>query len=52
MTQLVSIKNVFKRKKTLEIEWNDGQKSNFHFIWLRDNCPLGMHPDARHLREI
>ena len=48
MTQLASIKNVSKNDKTIEIEWNDGKISNFHFMWLRDNCPYGMHPTARH----
>ena len=47
MSQLISIKNVFKKDKTIEIEWNDGGKSNFHFMWLRDNCPKDIHPDAR-----
>ena len=47
MTQSISIKNVFKNDKTMEIEWNDGKKSNFHFMWLRDNCPLDIHPTAR-----
>ena len=47
MVQAVSIKNVSKNDKSLEIEWNDGEKSNFHFMWLRDNCPYGVHPTAR-----
>ena len=47
MTQSISIKNVFKNNKTIEIVWNDGKKSNFHFMWLRDNCPSDIHPTAR-----
>ena len=50
MDQLASIKNISKNKKTISIEWNDGKKSNFHFMWLRDNCPKGEHPTARQRR--
>ena len=40
MIQSISIKNITTNKNsTLEIEWNDGEKSNFNFMWLRDNCP-------------
>jgi len=28
--------------------WNDGEKSNFNFLWLRDNCPLAHDKDSRH----
>ena len=38
----LSIKN-----NSLNIEWGDFKKSNFHFLWLRDNCPSAQHPDAR-----
>ena len=47
MTQSISIKAVSKKDKTMEIVWNDGKKSNFHFMWLRDNCPSDIHPTAR-----
>ena len=23
----------------LQLEWEDGYKSQFHYLWLRDNCP-------------
>ena len=26
-------------ENTLEVEWNDGQRDQFHYIWLRDNDP-------------
>ena len=48
MIQSISITNVSKKENTLEIDWSDGKKSNFHFMWLRDNCPLGVHKEARH----
>ena len=47
MIQSISIKNVIKKEKTIEVYWSDGKKSNFHFLWLRDNCPSDMHPTAR-----
>ena len=47
MASLVSIKNIKKNQKSLIIEWNDGKKSKFNYMWLRDNCPYGMHPTAR-----
>jgi len=24
--------------KHLTVQWDDGEKSNYHFLWLRDNC--------------
>ena len=47
MNQLTSIKKVTKTNKTLNINWSDGKKSKFHFLWLRDNCPSDIHPTAR-----
>ena len=48
MPQAILIKNISIRSNNIELEWNDGEISNFHFMWLRDNCPLGIHPHARH----
>ena len=42
------IKNIKKNKSFLEIEWNDGEKSQFNFMWLRDNCPTAHDKDSRH----
>ena len=42
------IKNVSKNSTNLEIEWNDGQKSKFNYLWLRDNCPTAHDKDSRH----
>ena len=47
MNHLASIKKITKTKKTINIDWKDGKKSKFHFLWLRDNCPYGVHPTAR-----
>ena len=43
-----SIKNIKKNSSFLEVEWNDGQKSKFNYMWLRDNCPSAHDPDSRH----
>ena len=47
MAHDATIKNIIKTKKTIIIDWIDGKKSKFHFMWLRDNCPYGVHPTAR-----
>ena len=26
-------------KDLLQVEWGDGSRSQFHYLWLRDNCP-------------
>ena len=31
-------------KRTVRIEWSDNKASEFHFLWLRDNCPCCVHP--------
>ena len=48
MKQSISIKNVTKKESTLEVDWSDGEKSNFHFMWLRDNCPTAHDKYTRH----
>ena len=48
MKQYFSIKTVTKKKSTLEVDWSDGEKSIFHFMWLRDNCPSAHDKDTRH----
>ena len=47
MIQSISIKYIAKQEKTIEVNWSDGKKSNFHFLWLRDNCPADIDPTAR-----
>jgi len=31
----------------LEVRWADGGRSTYPYIWLRDNCPSGLHPQTR-----
>ena len=42
-----TIKKLSQEHNSIRIVWGDSQKSNFHFLWLRDNCPKGQHPHAR-----
>ena len=42
------IKNIKKNTSYLEVEWSDGQKSKFNYLWLRDNCPSAHDKDTRH----
>ena len=41
------IKNISKNGSSLIVEWNDGEISQFNFMWLRDNCPSSRNPDTR-----
>ena len=50
MSKNILIRDVNQNKRTVEVIWEDGKKSNFHFLWLRDNCPYGIHPSARQRR--
>jgi len=44
----INISKVSQNGSGLDIEWNDGRKSNFNFMWLRDNCPTARDKDSRH----
>ena len=44
----ISISKVFANNSSLDVLWNDGKKSNFNFLWLRDNCPTAHDKDSRH----
>ena len=48
MQENYSIKNIKKNTSYLEVEWNDGQKSKFNYLWLRDNCPSAHDENTRH----
>ena len=45
---VVEIFKVSKNGSSLNVEWSDGEKSNFNFLWLRDNCPTAHDKDSRH----
>ena len=44
----IEISKVSKNGSALNVVWSDGEKSNFHFMWLRDNCPTAHDKDSRH----
>ena len=44
----INISNIYQNGSGLDVEWNDGEKSNFNFMWLRDNCPTSRDKDSRH----
>tara|TARA_B100001741_G_C16515278_1_gene581900 strand:+ start:57 stop:1190 length:1134 start_codon:yes stop_codon:yes gene_type:complete len=44
----VSISKIVKNGSGLDILWSDGEKSNFNFMWLRDNCPTAHDKNSRH----
>ena len=45
---VIEISKVSKNGSALNVEWSDGEKSNFNFMWLRDNCPSAHDKDSRH----
>ena len=47
MSENLSIKTIDKNKKSILVDWSDGFKSKYNFLWLRDNCPSEVHPTAR-----
>ena len=47
MHETYKISSVSKNGNSLLVDWNDGEKSTYNFLWLRDNCPSGVHPTAR-----
>jgi len=44
----LNILKISKKGSGLDVEWSDGEKSNFNFMWLRDNCPTAHDKDSRH----
>jgi len=44
----IEISKVSKNGSTLNVEWSDGEKSSFNYMWLRDNCPNAHDKDSRH----
>lgn len=38
---------VQQNEHSLFVEWSDGTESQFHHLWLRDNCPTAFHKDTQ-----
>ncbi len=43
-----TIEQVTSGERALQIVWGDGQRSTFHYFWLRDNCPQLRHKTTNH----
>ena len=43
-----SISKLEKNSNHLKVIWDDGEESNFNYLWLRDNCPSAHDKDSRH----
>lgn len=39
--------NVTLGADALSLSWPDGGTADYPYIWLRDNCPSGLHPDTQ-----
>lgn len=46
--QMKKLERVSSKRRSLIIEWSDLSTSEFHFLWLRDNCPQLRHPSTNH----
>ena len=44
----INISKISQNALGLNVVWNDGEKSNFNYLWLRDNCPTAHDKDSRH----
>ena len=44
----VNVSKVSANGSSLDILWTDGKKSNFNYLWLRDNCPTAHDKHSRH----
>jgi gamma-butyrobetaine dioxygenase len=42
----MTVKTLAVRTDTLVVTWTDDTTTSFPTIWLRDNCPSGLHPDT------
>ena len=42
------IEQVILGERALQLDWSDGQRSTFHYFWLRDNCPQLRHKTTNH----
>lgn len=42
----MTVTNLTFRTKTLVVTWTDTTTTQFPTIWLRDNCPSGLHPET------
>eukprot|EP01124_Arcella_intermedia_P015752 TRINITY_DN22329_c0_g5_i1.p1 TRINITY_DN22329_c0_g5~~TRINITY_DN22329_c0_g5_i1.p1 ORF type:complete len:415 (-),score=61.37 TRINITY_DN22329_c0_g5_i1:4-1248(-) len=41
------IKATLSQTNYVEVDWNDGKCSKFHYVWLWDNCPRNKEPSSQ-----
>ena len=46
--ELYKISKVQQEKNKIFLDWSDGNRSTFHYIWLRDNCYCSICGDPEH----
>lgn len=39
--------NITLHDNHLTVLWDDGGENEYHYLWLRDNCPSAFHPQTR-----
>lgn len=44
MNQCETILAFESASSAIHVQWADGHRSQFHYVWLRDNCPTIRHP--------
>ena len=43
----LTLESAEQHQHALELTWSDDKSANFHYLWLRDNCPTTLHPDTQ-----
>jgi len=43
----VQLKFVEPGQSSLHVQWSDGHRSEFDYLWLRDNCSSAFHPSTK-----
>lgn len=46
-TTVATLQATENKGQALRLTWSDGKSAEFHFLWLRDNCPSTLHPDTQ-----
>ena len=44
---MIKINGVQQQEHSLQVQWADGKKSDYDYLWLRDNCPSAFHPKTK-----
>lgn len=44
---MTAINDITLNDRDLTITWGDDSQSTYHYLWLRDNCATGFHPQTQ-----